>query len=252
MKKFFLLAVFVFVGKLAGAQYSAMMYISAHKDAAIQIMKEHGIPASIVLGVAMHESANGNSTVAKKLHNHFGIKGRISRYFVRHKKVTTSYKKYDSALDSYEDFAGVLTGRKQFAHLGDKYDADDYVGWAKGIQKSGYAASRKWAAQVMNIIRKYNLDEYDASSAENKPEVHLATQNADEVPVLALAPPAEVSVAPVAPVEVTKVSSVHFYRVKKGDNLSVIAKKTGASVKNIRQKNNLKTTRLKPGQRLKL
>lgn len=243
MKKFFCFAVFLLIARASVAQYSAMTYISAHKDAAIQIMKEHGIPASIVLGVAMHESANGNSTVARKLNNHFGIKGRISHYLHKKKRVKTAYKKYDSALDSYEDFAGVLTERKQFAHLSDTYSADDYEGWARGIQRNGYAASRVWASQVMGIIRKYNLDEFD--QPENDGVLAESVNENVFIPVAMPAPPEPVTT-------VKKISEVKFYRVKKGDNLSVIAKKTGRSVSTIRKKNHLKSTQLKPGQRLKL
>lgn len=42
------------------------------------------------------------------------------------------------------------------------------------------------------------------------------------------------------------------YKVKKGDNLSVIAQKTGVSVADIRKANNLTSKKLRPGQVLKL
>ena len=40
------------------------------------------------------------------------------------------------------------------------------------------------------------------------------------------------------------------YRVRKGDNLSVIARRHGTTVKEIRQANNLRSSRLQPGQML--
>jgi hypothetical protein len=42
-----------------------------------------------------------------------------------------------------------MTERKQFSHLADALTHYDYKGWAKGIQRSGYAGSRKWASQVL-------------------------------------------------------------------------------------------------------
>ena len=45
-------------------------------------MHESGVPASIVLAVAMHESANGNSHIAKKLNNQFGVKGYDTHVFI--------------------------------------------------------------------------------------------------------------------------------------------------------------------------
>ena len=49
-------------------------YIEKYKDAAIQYMKTHGIPASITLAQGCLESANGNSDLAVRANNHFGIK----------------------------------------------------------------------------------------------------------------------------------------------------------------------------------
>jgi flagellum-specific peptidoglycan hydrolase FlgJ len=49
-------------------------YISTYKNWAIADMKKTGIPASIKLAQGMLESSNGNSELAKKSNNHFGIK----------------------------------------------------------------------------------------------------------------------------------------------------------------------------------
>ena len=49
-------------------------YIEKYKDAAIHAMKTHGIPASITLAQGCLESGDGNSDLAVKANNHFGIK----------------------------------------------------------------------------------------------------------------------------------------------------------------------------------
>jgi len=49
-------------------------YIELYKDIAILEMERWGIPASITLAQGMLESDNGNSTLAVKANNHFGIK----------------------------------------------------------------------------------------------------------------------------------------------------------------------------------
>ena len=64
-------------------------------------------------------------------------------------------------MDSFEDFARIMTERKQFSHLTEELTHYDYLGWAKGIQHSGYCSSHKWASQVLTIIRKYQLNLYD-------------------------------------------------------------------------------------------
>ena len=162
MKKL-LLTITLLVSALAvSAQTTSQSYIEEFKDNAIRIMHETGVPASIVLAVAMHESACGKSNIAQKLNNQFGVKGGERTFYYKHKKkVSTAYKKYDSVMDSFEDFARIMTERKQFSHLTEELTHYDYLGWAKGIQHSGYCSSRKWASQVLTIIRKYQLNLYD-------------------------------------------------------------------------------------------
>jgi flagellum-specific peptidoglycan hydrolase FlgJ len=162
---------------VASAQSAPQSYIEKFKDNAIRIMHETGVPASIILGVAMHESGSGKSAIAKNLNNQFGVKGGGGAvYYKGNKKVRTSYKKYDSVMDSFKDFARIMTERKQFSHLADKFTQYDYKGWAKGIQRSGYCSSRTWASQVMGIIKRYSLDEFDDdpnpdSTSAKKPEL---------------------------------------------------------------------------------
>jgi len=163
MKKTLLIAVLFLTTTLAAsAQNSSQSYIQRFKDNAIRIMHESGVPASIILAVAMHESANGNSSVARNLNNHFGMKGH-SQVSPGHKRIHSSYKQYDSAADSFQDFARIMTERKQFSHLAESLSHYDYKSWVKGIQHSGYASSHLWGSQVLGLIHKYQLYSYDES-----------------------------------------------------------------------------------------
>jgi flagellum-specific peptidoglycan hydrolase FlgJ len=176
MKKTILILTLLMSSIMASAQNSSTSYIEKFKDNAIRIMHESGIPASIVLAVAMHESANGNSKLAKEFNNQFGIKGFDSHVIYQHNKKTyTHYKKYDSVMDSYQDFARIMTERKQFSHLTQELTHYDYIGWAKGIQHSGYAASHKWASQVLGLIKKYQLNTFDENPA-NGPQLAAKTK----------------------------------------------------------------------------
>src|SRR5690606_21225690 len=69
--------------KQSKKKYTPQSYIQAHKDAAVRYMQEFGIPASIILGIAYHESAHGNSKLANYLNNHFGIKGKNNSKEIR-------------------------------------------------------------------------------------------------------------------------------------------------------------------------
>ncbi|MGN7203490.1 glucosaminidase domain-containing protein [Pedobacter sp. SAFR-022] len=138
-------------------------YIEENLPLAQQLMRENNIPASIILGIAIHESAAGTSKIARYLNNHFGVKGQNNS-----KKIRSSYKGYSSVEDSYHHFIDFLQSRTAFSNLFAKYGGSDYASWAKGIQKGGYAHSKVWSAQVIALIKKYELFKYD-----NDPEASM-------------------------------------------------------------------------------
>jgi len=168
MKKFLLITLLLTSCLLASAQKNTpRSYIEQFKEAAIRIMHETGVPASIVLGVAMHESGCGNSTLAQHLNNQFGVKGNSGTvYYKNRKKVHTAYKRYGSVFDSFQDFARIMTERSEFIGLSTQFTHFDYTGWAHGIQKNGYAHDRNWSKRVLDIINKYQLYMFDESPTE--------------------------------------------------------------------------------------
>jgi len=200
-------------------------YISEHVECAQELMHDHKIPASIILAVAIHESAAGNSRIAQHLNNHFGVKGPNNNTEIR-----SAYRDYNSDEDSYNHFVEIMETRAPFNNLFEKYDQYDYKGWAKGIQRSGYAQSRTWASQVINLVKKYELYQYDDRPADYiepipaKPVYHLKKRR----------------------------NASARYTVKSGDNLNLIAKKKHTTVKAIMRKNGMKNSKLKPGQKIRL
>jgi flagellum-specific peptidoglycan hydrolase FlgJ len=185
MKKTLLITTLLISSFAAFAQKNtSQSYIEQFKDNAISIMHETGIPASIILGIAMHESANGNSNIAKNLNNQFGFKGGgTTVYYKNNKKVTSAYKKYDSILESFDDFARIITHRQELGRISDQLTRYDYEKWVKGIQRSGYASSRKWASQVLGIIRKYQLNDLD-QTPEPATQTTAEAQNLSANPYL--------------------------------------------------------------------
>jgi LysM repeat protein len=222
LKKIIVLLILSIVSYQGFSQSVINNYVDENKELAVDLMNQHHVPASIILAVAIHESAAGTSKIARYLNNHFGIKGHNSNTQIR-----SSYKDYDGPKDSYLDFVDKLQTRSKFKILFDKYSQYEYKQWAYGIQRGGYAASKTWAAQVIAIIKKYQLYNYD-----NRPDDYVET------------------VLPAATVVKTTVKKT--YTVKGGDTLGVIARKFGTSVKNLMQKNNLKSTVLQIGQKLKI
>ncbi len=214
----------IFSSSFTFGQSAASKYVEQYKEAAIRLMDEHGIPASVVLGIAIHESASGTSKIARYLNNHFGMKGHNSS-----KQIHSAYKGYENVDDSYEDFVSRMKNRNSLSPLFGKLDSYDYKKWALEIQRGGYAHSRTWASQVMGIIKAYKLYEYDKKPAEQAQLVEL-----------------------IEPESTVETLEAEVYSVKKGDNLNLIAKKFKTSVTTIKQTNRLKTNRLSPGQRLKI
>lgn len=137
-------------------KFSPSSYIETHKKAAQELMKNTGVPASVILAVAIHESAYGNSRIARHLNNHFGIKGKNNS-----KAIKSAYKGYPSVSESYSDFVDLLKRRKSTQHLFDKYAFKNFQAWVNGIARSGYSQTKSWQSHVLKTINTYNLDQYD-------------------------------------------------------------------------------------------
>lgn len=148
----------VSISTIFGQQkFTISSYIEEHKKVAQQLMKETGVPASVILAVAIHESAYGNSRIAKNLNNHFGIKGKNNS-----KTIRSAYKGYGSVTNSYLDFIDLLKRRKSTQGLFEQKGSTDYNAWIKGISRSGYSATKGWSSKVLSTIDRYNLDDYDS------------------------------------------------------------------------------------------
>lgn len=234
------LLIFLFVATSTYAQkFSPSSYIAEHKDKAQQLMLETGVPASVILGVAFHESAYGNSRLAKHLNNHFGIKGKNNS-----KTIRSAYKGYNSSDGSYEDFVGLLQRRKATAKLFHTQKKDDYKGWLAGIARSGYSETASWSAKVIQIINRYDLDQYD----------NVADKGNFEEPQLAAKGPSSSQDMLLQSME-TKDTGINLNQtnthvVRKGDTLSTLAKRYGTTVQKLKNQNNLRSANLSIGQRL--
>jgi len=159
---------FIFAQGLDKGELSVDDYISKFKDIAIQEMERSGIPASITLAQGIHESAYGNSRLAKSANNHFGIKctkdweGK-KEYKWDDEARKSCFRVYVSADDSYVDHTDFLLNRKHYAFLFD-YERSDYKRWAKGLKKAGYATDPKYPDKLIKTIEKYKLAKYDKST----------------------------------------------------------------------------------------
>ncbi|UIR55768.1 glucosaminidase domain-containing protein [Sphingobacterium sp. SRCM116780] len=141
---------------------SNQFYIEKYSPVAQEMMHEHGVPASVILAIAMHESGNGKSRIAKNLNNHFGIKGKNNS-----KVIHSAYKGYKSVLDSYNDFISIVKRKKTTSSLFEEKRGEGYRAWVGALAKAGYSTTKDWSAKVIRTIEMYNLDSYDDNSSSN-------------------------------------------------------------------------------------
>ena len=166
MKKKIFLALFslVMATSLLAQDSDYIAYINQYKDVAIEQMQKYRIPASITLAQGLLESGAGKSELARKSNNHFGIKCHSSwegkRTYHDDDEKGECFRVYRNVRDSYEDHSLFLVNGSRYAFLF-KFVETDYVNWARGLKRAGYATSPTYADKLIEIIERYNLDQYD-------------------------------------------------------------------------------------------
>lgn len=137
---------------LAGAAQSKS-FVQQFRPLADSLSLEYGIPASIILGVAIIESSSGTSRNCKLLNNYFGIVGKNN--LLKTKGIRTRYKQYPDALASFEHFCKVIAKKKYYKKLKGNMD---YKLWIDAMSKHGYSeVPAVWKARVGDAIRKNKL-----------------------------------------------------------------------------------------------
>lgn len=165
------LCVCIFPIWISAQKLSSADYLERYHRQARLLMSKEGIPASVILGIALHESANGNSKIAKKQNNHFGLKGRFYNRLYK-----SRYKVFSSVYESYKYFIDLLKNRTVLQPLFEKKETNPIV-WLKKISKSGYASDRRWKKKIGAIIEKNRLEYYDTLTFRE--EEYLDTLNSN-------------------------------------------------------------------------
>lgn len=146
-------------------------YIKQYSDLAIQHQKKYRIPASITLAQGLLESGAGLSNLAKRSNNHFGIKCHSDwggkRVYHDDDLKGECFRKYKRVEDSYDDHSKFLAERSRYARLF-KLNIKDYKGWARGLQKCGYATDRAYANKLIKVIEDYELYRFDTGKGIKK------------------------------------------------------------------------------------
>jgi Bax protein len=155
--RFFFIVFLFFSSVFLQAQSAAEVYIARYDSLAIEVLYNYGIPASLVLGIALVESAAGTSKLCRINHNHFGVKGRVKSRKTK-SGYSTTYRSFDTDEDSYLFIGELISHRKYYPALMGNMD---YMSWLKAIKASGYARSPSWIGHINQIIKRYNLARFD-------------------------------------------------------------------------------------------
>ena len=169
-----LLFVFGFLTAIIGqAQENRdITYIRNHAALAVKEMEIYKVPASITLAQGLLETGGGQSRLAEKANNHFGIKCKGEAEWPSHKEriyhnddaIGECFRSYKSVDESYRDHSEFLALRPYYKALFN-LSVTDYKGWAHGLKKAGYATDPSYASKLISRIEKYNLHQFDNISS---------------------------------------------------------------------------------------
>ncbi len=152
-----------------GQNQKVVEYIQSFRELAIKEMQRTGVPAAITLAQGILESQSGESDLAKRSNNHFGIKCKTEwtgeKVYHNDDAKGECFRKYNDAEQSYIDHSDFLRTRAHYAFLF-SLDPTDFESWAKGLKKAGYATSPTYAQRLIDIIQRYNLQEYTLIALE--------------------------------------------------------------------------------------
>jgi len=163
--KYTLVLIFFTIASFAvSGQQARLDYIKKYQLLAIREMNRSGIPASITMAQACLESGDGNSELARKSNNHFGIKcksnWRGKKVYYDDDRKNECFRKYKTVEESYDDHTNFLSNNPRYSFLFE-LDPTDYRAWAVGLKKAGYATARHYDKTLIKIIEDFKLYRLD-------------------------------------------------------------------------------------------
>lgn len=219
-------------------RYSTNPFLNTIIPSATSIAAKNDLYASVMMAQAILESGWGQSTLsAPPNHNLFGIKGDYEGESVEkntledngnqeYYEIQAEFRKYPSYQQSLEDYAALLrngTSWDPFFYSGAwKSNTTTYQD-ATQYLTGRYATDTAYASKLNRIIEQHQLMMYDT--------------------------PADPSITPPVKEETVQSST---YTVKKGDTLYSIARQHQISLVDLMAWNQLNSSMIQPGMKLKV
>jgi len=128
-----------------------------------------GIPASITIAQAILESGWGRSQLAMQANNYFGIKARQGDDYAEFpttefengvkEEVMAAFARYPSPIESFQAHAALLLTLPRYARCMECKRVP--AAFAQELQNCGYSTSPTYAVSLMELVREFNLTQYD-------------------------------------------------------------------------------------------
>ena len=152
-------------GAVANPTPTQAEFIGKHGDAARSAQAQTGIPAAFMVAQAAHESGWGKREIrnpdGSTSYNLFGIKaganwkGATTTITTTEvvdgeaRKVQAKFRAYGSYEESFRDYAQLMKDNPRYAQVMNSTTAD---GFAKGLQRAGYATDPAYADKLTRVI----------------------------------------------------------------------------------------------------
>ena len=149
--------------RLAGG---AAPFVQRHQQAAEQVARSSGIPASFMLGQAGHETGWGRAEIMKsdgtRSHNLFGIKadpnwkGPVAEVTTTEfmdgqpRKLVARFRAYESYEASFRDYARLINESPRYAKA--RQNTASVDAYAAHLQQAGYATDPAYGSKLSRAI----------------------------------------------------------------------------------------------------
>jgi flagellum-specific peptidoglycan hydrolase FlgJ len=181
-----------------GAQQAFIDQIAA---GAMVTQQRYGVPAAVTIAQAIDESGWGQSGLATRDHNLFGMKGtgpagsdlQPTQEFENGQmvSVSASFRVYRDIAESIEDHGKLLATSGYYTHaMAQRHDPNSFAAALTGI----YATDPQYGAKLVSLMQQYDLYRYD--SASPTPVSHAPAPAAAAIPGLPHTSPAASGASP--------------------------------------------------------
>ena len=172
-------------------------FISQIAPGAIAMQSRYGIPAAVTIAQAIDESGWGQSALAIRDHNLFGIKGTgpagtdmlpTQEYQNGHYvTVNAPFRVYHNVAQSIADHGHLLATSSSYQHaMADRHLPDAFATDLTGV----YATDPHYGSNLIAIMKLYNLYRYSAPDAQQAAPAHAAPAQVPAAPAAAAQVPA--------------------------------------------------------------